>query len=150
VITELRELGEGYFLLRTVRVLRSYFVNLKGGKLILWCYLLWYLSNVYMCFDGSPKIWVNALGISAIIGLGLMLSVGRSADPWQNFRLFLMPFCVSSFSALIKGRDYLFVFSPVPRELLTAIGCCLIFVAFIMLLKYCYRPDNIVPESPEK
>jgi len=137
-------------LLRTGLALRDYFVNAKGGTVILWCYLIWYLSNVYFCFDASPKIWVNALGISAIIGLGLILSVGGSADPWQNFRLFLMPFCVSSFSALIKGRDYLFVFSPEPRELLTAIGCCLVFVGLIMLLKYCCRPAEIAPESSEK
>jgi hypothetical protein len=33
-------------------------------------------------------------------------------DRWQVFRLFLMPFCVSSFAALVKDAGYVLVFPP--------------------------------------
>ena len=35
-------------------------------------------------------------------------------DRWQIFRLFLMPFCVSSFAALVKDAGFLLVFPPEP------------------------------------
>jgi hypothetical protein len=83
----------------------QYFYEIKLDKIILWCYLIWYVVIVYFYFDASLKIWMNAIGISAVIGTGLLLSVSSSnhneKDNWQTFRLYLMPFCVSSFSALI-------------------------------------------------
>lgn len=60
-------------------------------------------------------IWLNSVGISFVIDIALMLSVNGSsarADPWQTFRLFLMPFCVSSFAALIKDRGFVLIFPP--------------------------------------
>lgn len=90
---------------------------MQNGKIVLWCYLIWYLTTVYFHFDPAPQIWINALGISAIIGFALMLSVSAGGGFWQNFRLFMMPFGVSSFSALIKGKSFVFIFSPVLNEL---------------------------------
>ena len=70
-------------------------------------------------FDPSPAIWLNAAGISAIIGIALLLSVslppGAKRDPWQTFRLFMMPFGVSSFSQLIKGQGFILI--PLPTFL---------------------------------
>lgn len=112
-----------------------YFALLRPGKIILWCYLIWYLLAVLFLFDPSPAIWLNSLGISLVIGLGLMLSVSRAAigklDRWQTFRLFAMPFCVSSFSSLIKGHGYILVFPPRLNELMLMIGACLIFVGLV-------------------
>jgi len=60
----------------------------------------------------------SSLGISAIIGTGLYLSTahgGRARtrlEPWQVVRPYRMPFCVSSFAALIKGRNFVLVFDP--------------------------------------
>ena len=91
----------------------QYLSQLKSGMTTLWCYLIWYLVTVAAHFDASPRIWLTSLGISAIVGIALLLSVrGESAalpGRWQTFRLFLMPFCVSSFSALIKGQGYFLV-----------------------------------------
>lgn len=115
-----------------------YFKNIKPGKLILWYYLIWYFTTVYFHFDPSPKIWINALGISLVIGIALMLSVG-SGQPfksWQTFRLFWMPFAVSSFSSLIKGQGFLVIFSPHWSETLTSVTACLVFTAMVVLLKY--------------
>ena len=72
----------------------GYLARLGIGKTVLWCYLIWYAVTVAHHFDASPAIWGNAIGISAVIGVALMLSVSRrdtAPDHWQTFRLFLMP-----------------------------------------------------------
>jgi hypothetical protein len=121
-----------------------YLANLSGAKLVLWCFLIWYLATVIRHFDASPSIWLNALGISAIIGVALYLSVhepgGREPgmpppDRWTVLRLFMMPFCVSSFSALIKGRGFILVFPPDPRELTISLAACAAFVAIVFAIK---------------
>ena len=92
-----------------------YIAGLSAGKTVLWCYAIWYLVTVVNHFDSSVSIWLNSLGISALIGVALILSIGNSVsqtDPWQTIRLFLMPFCVSSFSALIKDKGYILIFPP--------------------------------------
>ncbi len=106
---------------------------------MLWCYLIWYLVTVAYHFDPSPAIWLNSLGISVVIGVALLLSVGAAgkgrADPWQTFRLFLMPFCVSSFSSLIKGRGYILIVPPQLGEQLMSLGLCAAFVLWVVALK---------------
>lgn len=120
-----------------------YLSQLPGGKLILWCYLIWWGSTVFHHFDPSPRIWLNSVGISIVIGVALLLSVGglKSAtkDRWQTFRLFAMPFCVSSFSSLIKGKGFILVFPPTMSELATSVGLCLAFAAGVMLLRWVGR-----------
>jgi hypothetical protein len=123
--------------------LLKYLAELAPGKVALWCYLIWYLVTVVAHFDSSPTIWLTSLGISAIIGIALLLSVGGEApanlNRWQTFRLFLMPFCVSSFSALIKGQGYILVLPSRPVELLTSLGLCAAFVSFVFVLKRTQR-----------
>jgi len=53
----------------------QYFYEIKLDKAILWCYFIWYLVVIYFYFDPSLKIWINSIGISAVIGTGLLLSV---------------------------------------------------------------------------
>ena len=113
----------------------AYFSTLPPKKMVLWCYLIWYLSTVIFHFDSSPSLWINSLGISAVIGCALLLSVNGSKDPWQTFRLFLMPFCVSSFSSLIKGQGYFLIFPRSGIELFMAIGASLLFVLWVLLLQ---------------
>jgi predicted neutral ceramidase superfamily lipid hydrolase len=121
-------------------VQQKYFSRLSTGKLILWCYLLWYAVTVVHYFDPNPRIWINSIGISLIIGFALLLSVsnGQSwmANKWQTARLFIMPFCVSSFSSLIKGQNYITIF-PTDKSVLTqSIGVCVIFVTLVGANKY--------------
>ena len=122
-----------------MRFLTRYFYQIKLDKAILWCYLIWYFVIVYFYFDPSPKIWMNAIGISAVIGTGLMLSVSsqknRKKDPWQTFRLYLMPFCVSSFSALIKEEGFIVIIPPKINEAIVAIFCCAVFLLAVTLIK---------------
>lgn len=110
----------------------SYLSTLSWQRTVLWCYLCWYAVVVALYFDGSPALWLSSLGISAIIGTALMLSVCDPGRPrpggWTVFRLFLMPFCVSSYSGLIKGRGFLLIFPPDMRHALAATGACVLLV----------------------
>lgn len=116
-----------------------YFYEIKLDKAILWCYLIWYFVTLGFHFDPSPKLWINSIGISAVIGTALLLSVspGKAGerDHWQTFRLYLMPFCVSSFSALIKDQGFFVVVSPQMEELLVALFCCFLFLFFVLSIK---------------
>jgi hypothetical protein len=118
----------------------AYFASLSRGRAVLWCYLLWYLTTLYFHFDPSPRLWLNSAGISVVIGIALQLSVARTSGPppdkWQTFRLFLMPFCVSSFSSLIKGTGYWLIIPPRLVEVGTAVGICLLFLLFVAALKW--------------
>ena len=122
------------------RVLFRYLRQLDRARIILWCYAIWYVVVLVRYFDSNPRLWITSLGLSAIIGCALLLStraaigVTRLAK-WGIFRLFLMPFCVSSFSALVKGRDFVLVFSPQLRENLLALALCAVFCVLVALLK---------------
>ena len=117
----------------------DYFASLPKGKMVLWCYLIWYGVTLWFYFDPSPRIWLNSLGISAIIGVALMLSVstppaGRQ-DHWQTFRLFMMPFGVSSFSQLIKGQGFFLIIPPRSGEVFTGLLAIAAFVALVFAIK---------------
>jgi hypothetical protein len=117
----------------------AYLRGLSRGRMVLWCYLLWYLVTVANHFDATPAIWLNSLGISAVIGLALRLSVvGADAtkpDRWQTFRLFMMPFGVSSFSSLIKGHGFVLIVPPSLIEQIESIGACAVFVLLVAVVK---------------
>lgn len=117
----------------------QYLTQLKPGMTTLWWYLIWYSVTVAAHFDPSPRIWLSSLGISAIVGIALLLSIrGESAavlGRWQTFRLFLMPFCVSSFSALIKGQGYFLVLPSRPAELYLSLALCAAFVLLVRVLR---------------
>ena len=116
-----------------------YFANLTAGRIVLWCFLIWYVATVIHHFDPAPAIWLNALGISAIIGVALYLSVREpgkpSPDRWTTLRLFLMPFCVSSFSQLIKGQGFVLVFPPDIHEIAISLVACAAFVTLVLFMK---------------
>jgi hypothetical protein len=120
-----------------------YFARLTAGRVILWCYLLWYLFFAVRYFDPTRSIWLTAAGISVIVGTALLISV-RSGSAgrlgfWPTARLYMMPFFVSSFSALVKGRGFFLVFSPRPTEDYLALGLCGAFCAFVLGVKLAHR-----------
>jgi hypothetical protein len=79
--------------------------------------------------------------MSGIIGLALLLSISNNgpAASWTIFRLFLMPFCVSSYSALIKGKGFILIFPPERRDNLLALGCIVAFLTVQRIVKYKLR-----------
>ena len=92
-------------------------------------------------FDPNPRLWVNALGLSLIIGTGLYLSTAyagptrRELGFWPVARFYLMPFCCSSFSSLIKGRGFVLIFDPDFWANLFALGLCAAFCTLVVSLK---------------
>jgi hypothetical protein len=118
-----------------------YLANLSKGRLILWCYFIWYCVVLVRYFDPSPRLWLTSFGLSLIIGVALYLSTTAadknqvSLDFWKTFRLFLMPFCVSSFAALVKGKGFILIFSPQPAEILMAAAGCLALCLMTISLK---------------
>ena len=118
-----------------------YLANLSKGRLILWCYFIWYLVVLERYFDPSPRLWLTSLGLSLIIGFALFVSTTAAGDKkvklerWQVIRLFMMPFCVSSFSALVKGKGFILIFSPDPKEIMIAVGFCAALCGTVALLK---------------
>jgi hypothetical protein len=122
-------------------MLTRYLANLSKGRLVLWCYFIWYVVVLVRYFDASIRLWLTSLGLSAIIGTALFISTARTGaarvelERWQIFRLFLTPFCVSSFSALVKGRGFVLVFSPKPSEILLGAGLCALLCAVVFLAK---------------
>ena len=111
-------------------MLIRYLRNLTRGRLILWCYFIWYLVVLVRYFDPNPQLWLTSFGLSLIIGFALYVNTTRSGPTpvrlgfWPTVRLFMMPFCVSSFSALVKGRGFVLIFSPNPWEIAAAVGLC--------------------------
>ena len=108
----------------------NYVAQLSAGRFVLWCYFIWWVVVLVRYFDPSPDLWLTTLGLSVIIGFALLINTTRSGrsrvrlEPWPTFRLFLTPFCVSSFAALVKGRGFVLIFSPNPVEMLVALGIC--------------------------
>ena len=110
-----------------------YLAALTTPRLVLWCYLIWWLFTAARYFDPNPRLWLTSLGISAIIGTALYLSTAHagktrtSLDRYQVFRFYLMPFCVSSFAALVKDRGFVLVFHPTLRANLEGSLVCALF-----------------------
>lgn len=112
------------------KLLVRYLAGLSTGRLVLWWYFIWYLVVLVRYFDPNPGLWLTAAGISLIIGTALVINTTASGsrrvrlERWPVVRLFLFPFCVSSFSALVKGRGFVLVFSPRVGEMVLAAGLC--------------------------
>lgn len=127
-------------------MLMRYLRNLSTGGLILWCYFIWYCVVLVRYFDPNLRLWLTSLGLSIIIGFALYISTTAASsnkvrlDFWQTFRLFLMPFCVSSFAALVKGKGFILIFSPRPVEILVAAGLCGLLCVVIVALRH--RAEN--------
>ena len=122
-------------------MLLQYLRKLNNARLILWCYFIWYIVVLVRYFDPSPRLWLTSLGVAIIVGVALYLSTTSagsskvSLDSWQTFRLFLMPFCVSSFAALVKGRGFILIFSPNPNEIIVAVALCALLCGVVFALK---------------
>jgi len=122
-------------------MLAQYLVTLTTGRVILWCYAIWYGVTVATHFDPRPRLWLTSLGLSAIIGTALLISTRSSSggttalDRWQVFRLYLMPFCVSSFAALVKEKHFILIFSPRPEETLLALVLCAVLCLAVFILR---------------
>jgi hypothetical protein len=64
------------------------------------------------------------------------------------FRLYLFPFCVSSYSALIKGKGFILLFPPDWKPLLIASTACLGFVALSSGCRQLARRSSKIKGTP--
>jgi len=129
----------------------DYLTGLSKGRIILWCYAIWYAVNVLNHFDPRARIWLTSIGLSAIIGTALLISTRSSStgttvlDRWQIFRLYLMPFCVSSFAALVKDAHYILIFPPSLKENVIGFALMGAFVGVVLGLKRGLRTRSSQP-----
>ena len=118
-----------------------YLSNLSNGSLILWFYFIWYSVVLVRYFDANLRLWLTSLGLSVIIGFALFISTTTAGankvklERWQTIRLFLMPFCVSSFSALVKDKGFVLIFSPQPSEIQVAAALCAVLCGVTLVLR---------------
>ena len=120
-----------------------YFANLETTKVILWCYLAWYVAIVWLYFDPSLNLWLSSAGISGLIGYALVLAAsekGKKNDKWVIFRLYVFPFAVSSYSSLIKGKGFFLLFPPEMKPLAIGIAACLGVILFRYVCKMMVEP----------
>jgi hypothetical protein len=95
-----------------------YLGELSLPRYVLWCYLIWWFGVAIPYFEPDLSLWGTCIGMSAVIGTGLYLSTAYAGaakttlSRWTVARLYMMPFCVSSFAALIKGQGFVLVFHP--------------------------------------
>lgn len=119
----------------------DYLSRLSLGRAVLWCYFIWYGLAVAWYFDPAPALWLTSTGIGCMMGLGLLFSTtGFPFKPtnlgrWQVFRFFFMPFCVSSFSAIVKGHGFTFIIFPRPMQTVIAVVACAAFCALVIVLQ---------------
>lgn len=119
----------------------NYIRAMPNSTQVLWCYVIWYVVMVLYYFDSNLALWSNSLGISIIVGVALVLAtapitvVRFRQQFWQVARLFLCPFCVSSFSALTKGKGFWLILSSEPDENLVALILCGIFCIIVFIIK---------------
>lgn len=131
-----------------------FLASVRNPMVVLGCYLVWYVVMVCRYFDPSPRLWLNSLGISAIIGTALYLSTaydGGARRPMHRLallRLYMMPFCVSSFAALIKDRDFIWVFDSNLGGNAWATIACLAWVALVLGARRLVRASEAGPRLP--
>lgn len=139
-----------------LRRLHRYLAGLSAGRIMLWCYLIWYLVVLVRYFEASPRLWLTSLGLSAIIGAALYISVAASPGYrggmgfWAIVRLFMMPFCVSSFAALVKDHGFILVFSPRAFDLILGASLCGAFCVLVGFLKRRSPADSIPRASADE
>ncbi len=126
-------------------MLTRYLADLAPSKQILWCYLIWYTVFVSLYFDPTPAMWFSSLGLSVFIGFALLLGLEdsprrwRQIERWRVIRLFVIPFCVSSFAASVKGHAFIVIFSPHPGEDLLTLGACAVFLVIVWAVRRRFR-----------
>jgi len=137
-----------------LRKVVRYVAGLSGGRLVLWWYFIWWLVVLVRYFDPSPRLWLTSVGLSGIIGAALLINTTRSGkrrvelETWPALRLFITPFCVSSFAALVKGKGFVLIFSPHVWEMIVTVAICVgLWISTRLARRTTGVADEITPTS---
>ncbi len=124
-------------------------------RFILWSAFLWYAMIATRYSVSDPAVWLRSLGIGVLVGAILTLNAvpgnGRIRDVgvWPTFRFFVIPFCVSSFSALTKGRAFFLIFPLNAKENVAAAGVIFLFGSGVYAARQLQRPVAVRPRAPD-
>ena len=102
--------------------------SVQPHMLVLWGYFAYYLATVAFFFSATPgSLWLTALLVALIVGIALNAAALEDSGvrdyiveaPFRCLRFFLIPFCVSSLSAIsqINGDHFVLVFPSETTEL---------------------------------
>lgn len=122
-----------------------YFSTIDYPKRILWCYLVWYIAIVIQYFEPHFSMWISSIGIAVLIGFALNLATsqkGQIRDKWVILRLYIFPFCVSSYSALIKDKGFFLLFPTEFKPITIAVSSCAIFISFTIFCRLLHKKQN--------
>lgn len=98
----------------------NYLGRLDMRRSLLWSGFIWYAVLMARHATLASGPWLNAVGIALVVGLILAANAIPSGGTWRQLgrwpllRFFLIPFCVSSFSAAMRDAGLVAIF---PRDL---------------------------------
>ena len=121
--------------------LMRYLATLDRRRFILWSAFLWYAAITIRHGEGDHATWLRSVGIAAIVGSILTLNAAPAGRRWRDlgfwpaFRFFLIPFCVSSFSSLAKGREFFLIFPLNATDNLAAAGAIALFAGIVAVTR---------------
>lgn len=119
-----------------------YLARVPAKRVVLWIALLWHGVVAFRHGDAGLAAWTTALGMAVIVGTLLTINAIpaggtlRSLAPWAVFRFFLIPFCVSSFSALVKGKGFWLIFPARLEDNLLPVGVCAAFCGLVGVARF--------------
>lgn len=110
-----------------LKILR-YLARLDNRRLLLWSAFLWYVAIMARHATASLPVWLNSAGIAAVISVILAANAVPPGRKWRDLgfwplaRFFLIPFCVSSFSAVMTKAGLMLIFPRNLTDNLVAVG----------------------------
>lgn len=114
----------------------SYLARLDNRRLLLWSAFLWYVAIMARHATASPAVWINSAGIATVISVILAANAIPPGRKWRDLgfwplaRFFLIPFCVSSFSAVMHKAGLVLIFPRNLTDNLVAAGTVGLFLLF--------------------
>jgi len=100
----------------------AYLAGLDSARMFLWSGLIWYLTMSLRHPPVSAVTWLQSAGIAFVVGAILLANTSESGGAprprkfWPTARLFIIPFCVSSFSMTMHASGLVLIFSREMRD----------------------------------
>ena len=120
----------------------SYLVRLDNRRRLLWSAFLWYVAMMARHATATPTVWLNSAGIAVVISVILAATAIPPGGKWRDLgfwplaRFFLIPFCVSSFSAVMTKAGLVLIFPRNLADNLVATGAVVSFLLLCAAARY--------------